>query len=191
MKIILASASPRRYELLLQIGCQFEVIASQVEEDNQKKLPPAQLAVFHARDKALAVAGQKLVADDDIVIGADTIVVHKGKIFGKPKDKEDAINMLTELSGQEHHVITGVSVIKGRRIWTDFAVTQVHLKQLCCHEIESYIATGEPMDKAGAYAIQGKGALLVESISGCYSNVVGLPLVTLARLMEKAGVRFL
>ncbi|SDF21150.1 Maf family protein [Sporolituus thermophilus] len=189
MGIILASASPRRQELLRQVGCQFEIVVSDVIEDNGQHVPPAELAVTQAKAKALDVAAR--VSSDQVVIGADTIVVLEGQVYGKPADADDARRMLTDLSGKEHHVITGVAVVKGQNIWTDFAVTSVRIRNLSAVEIERYIATGEPMDKAGAYAIQGKGALLVEGISGCYANVVGLPLVTLAGLLKKAGVELL
>ncbi|EAX48114.1 maf protein [Thermosinus carboxydivorans Nor1] len=189
MGIILASASPRRQELLRQVGCQFEVVVSDVIEDNEQSMAPAELAVTQATAKALDVATK--VSCDRIVVGADTIVVLEGQVYGKPVDADDARRMLTDLSGKEHQVITGVAVVKGQNVWTDFAVTSVRMRNLSAVEIERYIATGEPMDKAGAYAIQGKGALLVEGISGCYANVVGLPLVTLARLLDKAGVELL
>lgn len=189
MQIILASASPRRQDLLRQAGCDFVTVPGNTAEDNTADVPPSELAVLHARQKALDVAGT--MDPEDVVIGADTIVVLQGQVYGKPKDAEDVICMLTELSGKQHHVITGVAVVRGADIWTDFAVTAVNLKKLTIGEIGRYLETGEPFDKAGAYAIQGMGALLVESISGCYSNVVGLPLVTLHRLLNQAGVRLL
>jgi septum formation protein len=187
--MILASASPRRQELLRQIGCSFTVLASDVIEDMNQDCPPAELAVSLARAKALDVASK--VNDNDVVVGADTVVVLKGRVYGKPVDVDDARRMLSDLAGEEHHVITGVAVVKGLEVWTDFAVTAVTIASLSTEEIERYIATGEPMDKAGAYAIQGMGALLVQSISGCYTNVVGLPLFTLAGMLQKAGMRLL
>jgi len=189
MRIILASASPRRMELLSQVGCEFTVQASDYYEENSIELPPAQLAVCHARAKAMDVAARS--SPDDIVIGADTIVVLQNRIFGKPKGLKDARRMLMELSGQEHHVITGVAVVRGSTVFTDFAVTVVHMRPCRVDEIERYLATGEYRDKAGAYAIQGYGALLIDSISGCYSNVVGLPLTTLDKLLQKAEVSLL
>jgi len=127
----------------------------------------------------------------EIVIGADTLVVLDGQIFGKPVDADDARRMLTELAGRRHTVFTGVAVILNGQAWTDVATTEVAIRSLTGEEISAYVATGEPLDKAGAYAIQGLGALLVERIEGCYYNVVGLPLVILAKLLEKAGVRLL
>lgn len=189
MAIILASASPRRSELLKQAGCKFEVRVSHVEEKLDTGLLPEDLAISLAREKALAVAAT--AEEEDVVIGADTLVVLRGKVYGKPADPEDAWRMLSELSGQEHQVITGVAVVRGSRLWTDFAITTVVMAALPPKKIERYIATGEPFGKAGSYAIQGIGALLVERISGCYNNVVGLPLVTLASLLERAGIELL
>ena len=189
MTIILASASPRRMQLLSQIGCEFSVQTSDYAEMPLTDLPPAEVAVSHARAKALDIAARS--SQDDIVIGADTIVVLQNRILGKPKGLKDARRMLAELTGQEHHVITGVAVVCGSQVFTDFAVTVVHMRPCSMQEIEHYLATGEYHDKAGAYAIQGYGALLVDSISGCYSNVVGLPLTTLAKLLKKVGISLL
>lgn len=189
MSIILASASPRRQELLRQVGCEFTVIVSDIIEDNNQNCSPAELAMSLAKAKAMDVAAK---ADaEDVVIGADTIVVLGEQVYGKPADADDARRMLKELSGREHHVITGITVVQGDNVWTGFALTVVNIAELSAEDIECYIATGEPMDKAGAYAIQGMGALLVKGISGCYSNVVGLPLFTLAEMLKKAGVRLL
>ncbi|QJW45287.1 septum formation inhibitor Maf [bacterium BFN5] len=189
MSIILASASPRRKELLEQIGCQFSIMTSDITEDNTLAILPHKLAVQHAQSKAVDVASK--LADDDIVIGADTVVVLDGKVFGKPADAVQAKQMLTCLAGRSHHVITGIAVVRGKEVWTDFTQTQVDFISLTNDEIDRYIATGEPMDKAGAYAIQGIGALFVDHIHGCYTNVVGLPLNNLARLLKKAGIRLL
>lgn len=189
MSIILASASPRRQELLRQVGCEFTVIVSDVIEDNNQNCPPAELAVALSKAKALDVAAK--AGAEDVVIGADTIVVLGDQVYGKPADAEDARRMLSDLSGREHHVITGITVVQGDNMWTGFAVTAVNIAELSVEDIKSYIATGEPMDKAGAYAIQGMGALFVKGISGCYSNVVGLPIFTLSEILKKAGVRLL
>lgn len=189
MTIILASASPRRQDLLRQIGCDFSVIISDVVEDNNQDLLPQELAILQARDKAIHVSSK--VSLGDVVIGADTIVVLDGQVYGKPVDQNDARRMLTNLSGREHQVITGIAVVKDSQIWTDFVVTTVRIADLMAEEIENYLVTGEPMDKAGAYAIQGIGALLVKEIRGCYSNVVGLPLNRLAIILRKAGVSLL
>lgn len=184
MTFILASASPRREELLRQVGCKFYIVTSDIVEDNGQKLPPAELAVAHARAKALEVAARS--AAGDIVIGADTVVVYGGQVYGKPADAGDARRMLSELAGDEHQVVTGIAVSRGGQVWTDFAVTAVRLRPLSQADIDGYIATGEPFGKAGAYAIQGIGALLVEGICGCYSNVVGLPLRLLDDLLRRS-----
>jgi septum formation protein len=190
MAIVLASSSPRREKLLRKIGCDFKVMISDIIEDNAKNIPPVQLAVFHARAKALDVAAKN--EPDDVVIGADTIVVMEGQVYGKPVDKTDACRMLGELAGKVHEVITGVALAAKGQVWTDYSITQVKIRQLTVSEIEKYVATGEPLDKAGAYAIQGMGALLVEGITGCYTNVVGLPLVTLDNLLRRTlGESFL
>ncbi|HWR07984.1 Maf family protein [Sporomusa sp.] len=189
MAIVLASSSPRRQQLLELIGLDFDIIVSDVEEDNTKDMPPHELAVAHARDKAFAIA--KCANHNDVIIGADTIVVLDGHVFGKPADYADAIRMLTALAGREHIVISGVAVVKGEQVFTGFCATTVRIRPLSPRQIERYVSSGEPLDKAGAYAIQGRGTLLVESINGCYNNVVGLPLVTLTELLRQAGVELL
>ena len=189
MAIILASASPRRKQLLDQIGCSYTVKVSTIIEDNTANRPPAELAIANAAAKARDVAAQ--CNDSDIIIGADTIVVLDGQVFGKPADDQDARRMLSQLAGRVHQVISGIAIVTGKRVYSDSQLTLVRIRSLEQAEIERYIATGEPMDKAGAYAVQGIGTLLVESIQGCYNNVVGLPLVALNRLMMKAGVRLL
>ncbi len=189
MTIILASASPRRQELLRQVGCEFTVMLSHIVEDNNLDVLPQELAVLHAKEKALDVAARAHA--NDVVIGADTIVVLNGRVYGKPVDKKDARNILTALAGKEHQVMTGIAVVKAGKLWTDVVITKVKIGKLEPVEIESYLATGEPMDKAGAYGIQGIGALLVEDIQGCYTNVVGLPLKKTAELLKKAGISLL
>lgn len=189
MTIILASASPRRYDLLTQVGCKFIVMKSSVIEDNEQAVLPHELAVLQAKEKALDVFSK--VQTHDVVIGADTIVVLDGQVYGKPVDKNDARRMLTSLAGKEHQVITGIAVVTANHIWKDFVVTNVKIGNITAEEIEAYLTTGEPIDKAGAYAIQGIGALFVESINGCYANVVGLPLNKLSELLKKAGVKLL
>lgn len=191
MAIILASASPRRRQLLEQVGCKFSIVTSEVKENNQLAIPPEQLVIRHALAKARAVSAEAAVGAEDVVIGADTIVVLNGTVFGKPADALGARQMLTALSGNSHLVITGIAVIRSDAFWTDYAQTKVEMMQLTADEIERYIATGEPLDKAGAYAIQGRGAMFVRCIQGCYSNVVGLPLNSLAGLFKKAGINLL
>jgi septum formation protein len=191
MKVILASASPRRVELLQQMGLEFEVVVSQVVEDNTKELPPHELVTWQAKAKALDVA--KSLQSKDLVLGADTIVVLNGQVFGKPLDAAEAKKMLTILSGKTHEVITGVALVDSEKntLWTDYTVTKVKMSSFDNGQIERYIKTGEPLDKAGAYAIQGKGAMLVESITGCYTNVVGLPIPLVYNLLKKAGMNVL
>lgn len=185
MRLVLASSSPRRQQLLQLIGLSFTVMVSEIEEDNTKDMPPHELAVEHARAKAVDVS--KRLPDSAVVIGADTIVVVDGQVFGKPQDPAEAVQMLTSLAGREHVVISGVAVVKGDQLVSGFTRTTVKMRPLTAEQIKGYVATGEPMDKAGAYAIQGRGALLVESINGCYNNVVGLPLVTLSNLLAEVG----
>jgi septum formation protein len=189
MAIILASSSPRRMELLRQVGCDFTVMVSDAIEDNNQELAPQELAMLHAREKAMDVVAK--VSMDDVVIGADTIVVLDGKVYGKPVDSNDARQMLMALSGKEHQVITGIAVAHAGNIWTDFAITIVKFANSNAEQIQRYLVTGEPMGKAGAYAIQGIGALMVENIHGCYNNVVGLPLRKLSDVLQKAGVTLL
>lgn len=152
-------------------------------------VPPEELARVQARAKAMNVA-QKL-PPDEVVIGADTLVCLNGKVFGKPQDAADAKRMLAELSGRTHVVYTGVAVVRGEVVQDAVAATQVTFRPLTQREIAAYAATGEPLGKAGAYAIQGRGALLVERIDGCYANVVGLPLTVLAALLTQFGIRLL
>ncbi len=189
MTLILASASPRRRELLTQLGLNFMVVTSDFEEDNSLEMPPTELVLRQAREKSLAVAAK--VDANDVVIGADTVVVVDNEVYGKPRDTNDAIRMLASLSGREHCVITGVAVARNGQVWTDRAVTRVRMAKLSDDKIKRYVATGEPMDKAGAYAIQGIGSILVEEIAGCYFNVVGLPLRILSELLHKAGIDLL
>ncbi len=185
--IILASMSPRRVELLRQIGCRFDVIPSHASEELPPGLDPASAVMELALRKARSVAADIATG---IVIGADTVVVADGMILGKPEDPADAVRMLTKLSGKVHSVFTGLAVVdaseKTERI--DYVETKVWFRELTPEEIEFYVATGEPLDKAGAYGIQGLGAILVEKIDGCYFNVVGLPLSKLALILRELGV---
>lgn len=189
MQVILASASPRRRQLLEQVGLRFSVQASDVREELKDDLPPHEFAMSLATDKAVAVA--TAAGGQPVVIGADTIVVYQGAIFGKPENREQAKGMLQALSGRQHQVITGVAVAAGGKILSDYAQTLVTFRELAAAELDAYLLTDEWVDKAGAYGIQGIGALLVERIEGCYANVVGLPLTTLSRLLLKVGVRLL
>lgn len=187
MSIILASQSPRRKALLEQMGItDFRVIPAQGEEKMDHSLPKEQLAQELARQKAAQVAAQ--VEPEDIVIGADTIVVLDGKVLGKPENQASAFRMLSSLSSRRHTVYTGVAVRQGERELTACEATSVRFCNLTEREILDYIATGEPMDKAGAYGIQGRGALLVDSIQGDFYNVVGLPICRLGRMLAGFGV---
>jgi len=189
-RIILASASPRRRELLAQIGLGFEVTVSEIDESITGDIDPVRYVCDLAYRKARAVAE---MTGDGIVIGADTIVVSGAKLLGKPADAADAGQMLELLSGIEHEVLTGVAVIDAatQKSVVEHEVTKVVFKQLSPEAIRGYIASGEPFDKAGAYGIQGLGAVLVREIRGCYFNVVGLPLARLADMLRTFGVEVL
>lgn len=184
MKLILASNSPRRRILLEDLGVSFEVRASNVKEDIKENIPPYEVAVEIAHNKAQSIA--ESIDDDAIIIAADTIVVAE-RILGKPTDEENAYQMLKELSGRSHEVVTGMAIIQRpiNKVVIDYCVTRVFFKELTDLEIRKYIATGEPMDKAGAYGIQGRAALFVEGIEGDYFNVVGIPLYKLQQLLTK------
>ena len=189
MRIILASASPRRRELLSQIGLKFEVIVSDVEEKVTATLPHEVVCEL-SRQKAESVMRELSahgIKDGVIVIGADTVVSCGGEILGKPKDEEDAKRMLTMLAGREHEVYTGVSLFASdcEEIHTFYECTKVKFAQMTEDEIESYIATKDPMDKAGAYGIQGFCARYIEGIEGDYNNVVGLPVCRVYQELKK------
>ena len=190
LTLILASASPRRRELLAQAGYLFEVQASSVDESRRSGEDAIRFATRLAREKAQEVfALRQSSADPTLVLGADTVVVCDGEILGKPVDAADATRMLLLLSGRTHHVVTGVAVVAGALLVEVAAeVTQVTVRTLSPQEIADYVVGGEPMDKAGAYAIQGYAARWIPRISGCYFNVVGLPLALVASLLE--GVEF-
>ena len=179
--LILASKSPRRKELLKQIGIPFVVVVSDAEEVSGNSWTPAALVVENAKRKARAVAEKY---PDSPVLGADTVVSSEGKIFGKPKDKDEARKMLTVLSGKMHEVTTGLALINRNEIRTTNVTTKVFFDTMTKADIDAYIATEESMDKAGAYAIQGKAARFIEKIEGSYSNVVGLPLNALIQLSK-------
>ena len=178
--IILASASPRRQELLSRIVPDYECIPSGCEEFVPEGTPAQEVPRLLAEQKALAVAKDH---PDDLVIGSDTVVVLNGTIFGKPKDMADAHRMLRSLSGQKHFVCTGVAVAEKGSVRSFLQETEVEFYPLSEETIDAYIATGEPMDKAGAYGIQGKGAVLVKGIVGDYFNVMGFPVAETARFL--------
>lgn len=184
--IILASASPRREQLLKQIGLVFRIIPGEVAEDTIEAAVPEQYVQKCALAKALAV--QQQVDPGDIIIGADTVVVLDGMIYGKPKDAADAGRMLANLAGRTHSVWSGLAVVSTAGQLIQAVETRVTLAQLSSQQIERYVASGEPMDKAGAYAVQGLGATFIERVDGCYYNVVGLPLQTLVQILATLGV---
>ena len=179
--IILASQSPRRIELLKTVIENFQVIPSKVDEVCNSDLSPEENAMLLSRKKASWVAKHH---PHHLVIGADTLIVLGNKIIGKPTDAKNARQILGKLSGQEHKVITGVAVVHSK-IFSAVSISHVHIKALTPNEINSYVESGEPMDKAGAYAIQGKGSFLIESYSGSYSNIIGLPMDLLKDLLQK------
>ena len=179
--VILASQSPRRVELLKTVIKNFQVIPSNIDETFKSNLSPEENAVFLSRKKAAWVSKDH---PHSLVIGADTLVVLENKIIGKPVDTEDACQILHRLSGREHKVITGVAIIHSKTI-SSFSISRVRIKHLTQSEIISYVNSGEPMGKAGAYAIQGQGSFLVESYEGSYSNIVGLPVDMLKILLKK------
>ena len=182
---ILASGSPRRKELLDQIGASFTVLASDAAEESGDAEKPEELVMRNAAAKAKAVAEKH---PELPVLGADTVVSLVGHTYGKPKDKADARRMLAELSGRTHEVVTGMAFVKDGTVHAGAVTTKVTFAAMTAAEIAQYAETGEPLDKAGAYAVQGRAAVFIERIDGSYSNVVGLPLHGLARLAGKAGV---
>ena len=186
MNIILASQSPRRKELLKRIGIEnFKVIPAQGEELATRTLTADQLVEELSQRKCAEVAAAH---PKDLIIAADTVVSINNRVLGKPRTEEDAAQMLAALSGKLHLVYTGVTVAKEGRTLTQHEVTSVRFRTLTQADIIRYIATGEPMDKAGAYGIQGYGSVLVEGISGDYYNVMGLPVCRLARMLARFGV---
>jgi septum formation protein len=194
-RLILASASPRRRELLGRLGIPFEVLVSHIPEEHPP-VPPAQAIAAVALAKALAVAAD-LGAERGavVVLGADTEVVLNGRLLGKPRDPADAVRMLRELRGREHEVITGLAVVDlgppgpPARRETTAVTSRVRMAEYSDADIERYVATGEPLDKAGGYAVQGLGGRrLVAAVDGCLTNVIGLPLTTTRKLLERRGL---
>ena len=181
MQLILASQSPRRKELLGLFGVPFTVRVADIDETMDFSAPAAEEVARVSRLKALAIPRE----DDDVLIAADTIVVCQGRILGKPRDEAEAYAMLRLLSGRDHQVMTGVTVLRGKeeRVFTQ--ITDLHFRDLSDKEIYRYIATGEPMDKAGAYGIQGGAALFCEKMDGDYYNVMGLPVCRLGETLKE------
>lgn len=181
MSLILASQSPRRRELLGLFHMPFTVRVADVDETMDERLPASQEVARVSRRKADAIDAEA----DDVVIAADTVVVLDGHILGKPADEADAVRMLTALSGKAHQVMTGVTVRRGSRRLTRTEVTDIHFRELSRKEIEAYVRTGEPMDKAGAYGIQGGAALFADKMHGDYYNVMGLPVCALYLMLRE------
>lgn len=183
--IVLASGSPRRKELLEQIGASFLVFVSDAAEESGNRLEPEELVRINAVAKAKAVA---VSYPDEPVLGADTVVSLDGQTYGKPCDKKEACRMLAAFSGRTHQVSTGIAIVVKGEVYTDVVTTKVTFGKITEEEIARYVETGEPLDKAGAYAVQGIAARFIEKIEGSYSNVVGLPLFAVTQLAGKAGV---
>ncbi len=194
-RLILASASPRRREILAQVGAEFEVIPAKGEElltSTEPKEAVLQLSCQKAEETAGRLSGD---AGNIVVLGADTIVSLDGAILGKPKDKKDAVRMLGLLNGREHSVFTGVTmIVRGdgkEQIISFYEETRVFMYPMTKEQIQAYTETGEPLDKAGAYGIQGKCAVYIEKIVGDYYNVVGLPVAAIYQKLEKSGIEIL
>ena len=189
-EIILASASPRRQELLHRVGLEgFRVAVTKADESWEAAMSPEEVVSSISRRKAMAALAQ--TGEGNLVIAADTIVFLDDERLGKPHSEAEAFLMLSHLSGREHTVWTGITVAKGTQVETEAEATRVILRPLTPEEIRRYIATGESMDKAGAYGIQGRGALLVAGIHGDFFNVMGLPLLRLSRMLHRFGVELL
>ncbi len=186
-RLILASRSPRRAELLSRLGLDFTIIPAEIDETYVDNEMPAAHAERLASEKALTIVRDH---PDAIVIGSDTIVIVDQDVLGKPRDAADAVQMLLRLSGREHEVYTGIAVASDGTVLSGLERVAVRFRRLDREECERYVATGEPMDKAGSYGIQGFGSALVESISGDYFAVMGLPVVRTLALLERAGWRY-
>ena len=188
--IVLASGSPRRQELLRRIGVtEFDIRVPRTDEHYPAGLTPQGVVEYISREKADAAV--KLCTPEEVVITADTMVFLDDQRLGKPRDEAHALEMLTALQGRRHTVCTGVTVRQGNRSRTESESTAVIFRPATETELRSYIATGEPMDKAGAYGVQGKGALLVERLEGDFFNVMGLPVLRLSRMLAQFGIRLL
>ena len=181
MELILASQSPRRRELLGLFRLPFVIRVADIDETMDETASAYDEVARVSREKALAISR----GEDDVVIAADTIVVCQGKVLGKPHSPEEAVQMLSLLSGRDHQVMTGMTVLRGDKILSGTEVTDIHFRELSKKEIDAYVATGEPMDKAGAYGIQGGAALFAEKMVGDYYNVMGLPVCKLHRMLTQ------
>ena len=188
MALLLASGSPRRRELMSLITPDYTVITSDVDETKIAADSPAHLAKALATAKARAVAEEN---PDDVVCGFDTVVECEGEVFGKPKDEADAVRMLRALSGREHRVWSGVCIREGEKVLAESECTSVHFRALTDEEIHAYIATGEPLDKAGAYGYQGLASRFVERIEGDFFNVMGLPVCRMGQMLREFDISLL
>ena len=186
MELILASQSPRRRELLSRLGLAFTVRVADIDETMDPHQLPFDEVARLSRDKAAAVA--ETAPEGAVVVAADTVVVLENRVLGKPHSREEAAEMLRSLSGRPHQVMTGMTVRHGSHAESDTVVTDVHFRPLSEAEIEAYVATGEPMDKAGAYGIQGLASIFIDRLAGDYYNVMGLPLCRLCAMLRAAGV---
>jgi septum formation protein len=191
VEIVLASASPRRHELLQRAGIPYIAMPADIDETAEAGEPPEQLVLRLARQKARKIADTLAAIPRRLVLGADTIVVLDEVVYGKPRDIEDAFRLLSELTGRTHRVITGIAVVesKGLKSWERTVESCVTLRSAGAAELRSYLATGESLDKAGAYAIQGEGRNLVSQLEGSETNVIGLPLEETVALLREAGAR--
>jgi septum formation protein len=187
LTVVLGSTSPRRADLMRELDVPFEIIPSDVNEDVAAGFKPAPLVQTLAQLKAFAVARK---APGQFVIGSDTTISLDGTILGKPRDAGEAHDMLASMSGRQHSVLTAVALVDGQsgRSVVSVVETLIYMRPSSSAELDAYVATGEPMDKAGSYAIQGEGGRLIDSIEGCYNNVVGFPLCEVAALLQRAGV---
>jgi septum formation protein len=186
-RLILASQSPRRAELLQRLGLNFEVRPAEIDESYVDHEMPADHAERLAREKAASIALQR---PDALVVGSDTIVVLGNRVLGKPTSREHAVEMLLQLTAREHEVFTGIAVAQGERIESGLERVRVRFRNLTRAQCERYVETGEPMDKAGAYGIQGFGSAIVEAIEGDFYAVMGLPIVRMLLLLERFGCRY-
>jgi len=186
--LLLASSSPRRGNILDMLGIAHTVVEPVTDEENPP-LPPVSIVRYLSRKKAESVAPG---AGDELVLSADTVVVLKGGVIGKPVSRDDAKDMLTRLSGEWHNVYTGVTLLDpaAKKVISGEEMTSVKFRELDGVEIEDYVSTGEPFDKAGGYGIQGRGSALVERIDGCYYNVVGLPVARMLGMLKELGYRY-
>lgn len=184
-RLILASSSPRRAEILRRLGLEFEILPPAIEERLDGRESPPAAAERLAREKAIARARNGALS-----LGCDTLVVHGGRILGKPETPARAVAMLEEMAGEEHLVYTGIALAAPGRVESTVESTRVWFRDLSTRELQEYVATGEPMDKAGAYGIQAFGAAIVRRIDGDYFNVMGLPIQRLLELFERHGVRY-